>query len=513
MHTLLAAIPLLIILMLMLGLRWSGAKAGAAGLVSAMIIAGLWFGAGPSVLFWAQVHGFFRAAYVLYIIWGALLFFRVTEVGGTLKAMSTLLQQLAPGRILQVLLLAWGLASFLQSVGGFGVPVAIVAPILVAMGFAPLDAVVIPSIGLTWAVAFGSVGAPYEALISTTGAATTAVAPWVAASMVLVCIMSGISVLWKAAGNRLPLREFGPLLTMAAAMSLVQYLIAQIGLEHIAAMLGALAGLIVGAIWALLRRRQLEAAEVLPISREQLRLSMLPYLLLVLIILAVSFVPFLDYHLNRVVLSVQVPSLTLQDGTLIPASRTRGISLFGHPGAQLIYITVLTLIWSRHRNGLPPGSGAKIRQGVLRSGSQSTLGILTMMAMATTMQMSGMVTQLSTAMAAFAGGAFPLMSGFIGALGAFMTGSNTNSNVMLGAFQLEVAQALRLHVPLILALHNAGAGVGSVFAPAKIIVGCSTVGLSGGEGEALRSTASIGLIIIAVLAVVGWILAGVLSGV
>jgi lactate permease len=512
MNTLLAAIPLLVILILMLGFRWGGSKAGAAGLVSAMLIAGFWFGAGPSVLFWAQVHGFFRAAYVLYIIWGALLFFRVTEADGTLNAMSIMLQQLAPNRILQVLLLAWGFASFLQSAGGFGVPVAVIAPILVTMGFPALDAVVMTSIGLTWAVAFGSLGAPFEALISASGIDRTVLAPWVAASMVLVCVLSGISVLWKASGNRLPRRELAPLLSMAAAMSVVQYVTVQIGIEHIAALLGALAGLIVGAIWATLRRRGMETVDTVPIKPQQAVVQMLPYLLLITIILAVSFIPFLDRHLNRFVLSVPVPELRLGNGVLIPAERTKPISIFGHPGAQLLYISILTLLWARRRHALPPGSGAKIRRGVIRSGANSTFGILTMMAMATTMQMSGMVSVLSASMAAFAGGAFPLISGFIGALGAFMTGSNTNSNVLFGAFQLQVAQTLGLHVPLILALHNAGAGIGSVFGPAKIIVGCSTVGLSGREGDALRSTASYGLVFITILAVIGWLLATSLPG-
>ena len=86
-----------------------------------------------------------------------------------------------------------------------------------------------------------------------------------------------------------------------------------------------------------------------------------------------------------------------------------------------------------------------------------------------------------------------------------MTGSNTNSNVIFGAFQQEVALSLNLHVPLILAIHNAGAAVGSVFAPAKIIVGCSTVGLGGQESDALRSTTRYGLIIILILALVGYL--------
>ncbi len=502
----LAAVPLIVVLTLMVGFRWSGSKAGAAGWISALVIALLRFGIGPEALLWAQVQGFFRAAYVLYVIWGALFFFRVTEADGTLRSMSVILRQLAPGRILQLLLLAWGFTSFLQGVGGFGVPVAVVAPILVTMGFPALDAVVMASLGHSWAVSFGSLGASYEALVTATGIDGAVIAPWMAIVLGLVCFIVGFIVLWIAAGKKLPRREIIPMLSMATAMALVQYLSVQIGIENIAAMLGSLAGILVGAVWASVRRRQSDESQIPSLSAQQMLLRMLPYLLLIAVILAVNFVPFLNTLLNRWVVAIRVPALTLQDGTQIAASRTKGISVFGHPGAQLVFTALIALLLARRRNSLPAGSGEKIRRGVLKSGTKSTLGILAMMAMATTMQASGMVSELATAMAALAGQFFPVMSPWIGALGAFMTGSNTNSNVLLGAFQLQVAQALGLQVPLILALHNAGAAAGSIFAPAKIIVGCSTVGLSGGESEALRSTTRYGVIVIAILAVVGLVI-------
>jgi lactate permease len=503
---LLAAIPLIVILVLMLGFRWGGSKAGIAGWLSALLIAALRFGAGPQALMWAQVRGIFRAVYVLYIIWGALIFFRVTEADGTLDAMSALFQKLAPGRTLQVLLLAWGFASFLQGVGGFGVPVAVVAPILVSMGFAPLNAVVMPSLGHGWAISFGSLGASYEALTTATGLSGAVLAPAMALFLGVVCFLVGLAVL-RLGGTRSDLlRGLLPYLSMATAMSVAQYLAVRAGIANIAAMLGALAGLVVGGIWALHRRRQTEQ-DAEPMDLKGAFVQMLPYVLLIVIIFAVNFIPFLADNLNRLVLRVSVPSLTLRTGTQIPAGETKGVSLFGHPGAQLIYASVLAILLARLRHSLPPGSGATIRRGVLRSGLKSTLGILAMMAMATTMQISGMVSVLSAAMAGAAGRLFPLISPFIGALGAFMTGSNTNSNVLLGAFQLEVAQTLGLHVPLILALHNAGAAIGSVFAPAKIIVGCSTVGLSNGESEALWRTTRYGLVVLVILALLGFFIA------
>jgi len=503
MDMVLAAVPLIVVLTLMVGFRWSGSKAGAAGWISALIIALVRFGVGPEALFWAQVQGFFRAVHVLYIIWGALFFFRVTEADGTLRSMSEMLRQLAPGRILQLLLLAWGFTSFLQGVGGFGVPVAVVAPILVTMGVPALEAVVMASLGHSWAVSFGSLGASYEALVTATGLDGAVIAPWMAIMLGLVCFMVGFIVLWIAADKKLPRREIVPMLSMATAMVLVQYLAVQIGIVNIAAMLGSLAGIIVAAWWATIRRRQSDESQMAPMQARQMVLKMLPYLLLIAVIFAVNFVPSLNTLLNRWVVAVQVPALTLQNGTQITASRTKSISIFGHPGAQLVYAALIALLLAKKRKCLPAGSGEKIRKAVLKSGTKSTLGILAMMAMATTMQVGGMVSELATAMATLAGQFFPVISPWIGALGAFMTGSNTNSNVLLGAFQLQVAQTLGLQVPLILALHNAGAAAGSIFAPAKIIVGCSTVGLSGGESDALRSTTRYGVIVIAILAVVG----------
>ncbi len=359
------------------------------------------------------------------------------------------------------------------------------------------------SLGHSWAVSFGSLGASYEALVTATGLDGAVIAPWMAIMLGLVCFVVGFIVLWIAAGKKLPRREIAPMLSMATAMVLVQYLAVRVGIVNIAAMLGSLAGIIVGAWWASIRRRQSDGSQTAPMQARQMVLKMLPYLLLIAVIFAVNFVPSLKTLLNRWVVAVQVPALTLRDGTQIAASRTKSISIFGHPGAQLVYAALIALLLAKKRKSLPAGSGEKIRKGVLRSGTKSTLGILAMMAMATTMQVGGMVSELATAMAALAGQFFPVISPWIGALGAFMTGSNTNSNVLLGAFQLQVAQTLGLQVPLILALHNAGAAAGSIFAPAKIIVGCSTVGLSGGESDALRNTTRYGVIVITIVAVVG----------
>jgi lactate permease len=84
------------------------------------------------------------------------------------------------------------------------------------------------------------------------------------------------------------------------------------------------------------------------------------------------------------------------------------------------------------------------------------------------------------------GRAFPLVAPWIGAIGAFMTGSNTNSNVVFGLLQLRTAELLRYSIPVILAGQTAGAALASVMAPTKVVVGASTAGMAGREGEIMR---------------------------
>jgi lactate permease len=109
-----------------------------------------------------------------------------------------------------------------------------------------------------------------------------------------------------------------------------------------------------------------------------------------------------------------------------------------------------------------------------------------MVAMAVIMEHAGMTDSLARGLAEGVGYIFPFVAPWIGALGAFMTGSNTNSNVVFGALQLRTAQLLGFSAALILAGQTAGAGLASVIAPTKIVVGASTAGMAGREGEVMR---------------------------
>jgi lactate permease len=126
--------------------------------------------------------------------------------------------------------------------------------------------------------------------------------------------------------------------------------------------------------------------------------------------------------------------------------------------------------------------------------------------MAVIMQHAGMTETLARGLAEGVGTLFPLVSPWIGALGAFMTGSNTNSNVVFSTLQMRTAELLGYSVAIILAAQTAGAALGSVIAPTKVVVGASTGGMEGREGEVMRKMlgyTGILVLLISLLAIVG----------
>ena len=228
--------------------------------------------------------------------------------------------------------------------------------------------------------------------------------------------------------------------------------------------------------------------------------ALVPYTLLVAIVLAAQLVPPVRDFLGQIVVRVPFPELTTARGWVTPAGEGRSINVFGHAGALLTYASLITYGLFRWQGRYTPGTVRRMARTVVRRAARSSLGIAAMVGMAVTMEHAGMTHLLADGVARLAGPAFPLVAPFIGALGAFMTGSNTNSNVVFGGLQQQVATLIGVSPLIILAAQTAGGAVGSLFAPAKVIVGCSTVGLGGGEGPVLRTAMQYGLAIVAGLA-------------
>jgi lactate permease len=180
----------------------------------------------------------------------------------------------------------------------------------------------------------------------------------------------------------------------------------------------------------------------------------------------------------------------------------------------LAYAALLAyVLYEWKGSALRRGSLRRIANDTAKTMVPVTLGILAMVGMAAVMEQAGMIQALAEALAGAAGSSFALVSPWIGALGAFVTGSNTSSNLMFGALQADTAGLLGLHVPLVLALQNVGGALGSVVSPTKVIVAVSTLGLMGQEGRVMRPLARTlaVLLLLTMLAVGLGLLLGVLQ--
>ena len=502
---LLASSPVIAVLILMLGFNWKASRAGLLGWVVALIVAALWFGAGGDVLAYAQLKGLLLALDVLYIIWMALLLFNVADRAGAVSVIAERLPGLTGDRLIQGLLLGWVFSSFLQGVGGFGVPIAVVAPLLVGLGFDAVSAVVMASIGHAWAVTFGSLASSFQALMASSGLTGPELASPAALLLGIAGLGCGIIVARVAGGWRGVLRGLPALIIIAAAMSVTQYFLAVNRLWTLGATGAGLAGLMVGvAVTRLPIYRNGEDSNAANPSGSQrsLGLALAAYGLLIVLAFALNIVPALNNLFNRVVINFDFPELVTRFGWTTAAGPGRSISVFGHGGAMLLYTSLLAFIVYRQAGYYADeeSPARTIISHTARNATSSSLGILAMVAMAVTMAHAGMTDLLAQGISSGVNAnLYPLVAPWIGMLGAFMTGSNTNSNVVFTALQQQTAILLELPVPVILAAQTAGGALGSVLAPAKVIVGCSTVGLSGQEGRVMRASLPYGLLLVALI--------------
>ncbi len=521
-YWLLALSPIIAVLILMIGFRWGGSKAGPVGWLTAIVVSLAFFGATPELLVYSQLKGLLLTVYVLYIIWMALVLYNVVNEAGAIVVIGRAISRLTGDRVMQLLLLSWVFSAFLQGVAGFGVPIAVVAPLLIGMGFEPVTAVVATAIGHSWSVTFGDIASSFQALIAATGLGGQALAPWSALFLGLACFGCGLAAAHAHSGVKGLRHGLPAILIIGALMSGAQYLLATNGLWNLAGFVAGLVGLLAGAGVARLPLYRAPPRSPPKLGgkfcsasatstaagdggRLGLPLALAPYLLLVVLVTAAELYSPLHQLLNRVVVTIRFPELRTAYGWVTEAGPGRTLSVFGHAGALLAYTSAIAYLLYRCAGRYRRDALRKIASNTLRSAVPSSIGIASLVGMALVMDHSGMTHLLAQGISRSVGAAFPLFSPLIGVLGAFMTGSNTNSNVIFAPLQKQAAELIGVSVFIILAAQTTGGSLGSMLAPAKVIVGCSTAGLAGREGEVLKKTLVPGLLIAACVGVVAWL--------
>ena len=507
MHTLLALAPVLLVLVLMTVVGWSAARAGLVTALATIVLAVLAFGFG-SVSSWTLAEGIagvlaeagFIALTVVGIIGPALGIHYLQRSTGAAARLRQALAALHPDPRLGAILVAWFFALFLEGAAGFGTPVALAAPFLVAAGMKPLAAVTSALVGHAAGVSFGAVGTPVLAqsgLVDYTAAelARAAVVYPLVVGVVLMAVM--ITVIGRDYGHFRGLWWWG-------ALALVTFLVPFgvlgwfVGPE-LPTLAGALLGVLVFGVVLVRHRRRITAGDTVvtthphpdahDVARAELSVlrAAAPYLVLVALVLV-----------TRLIEPVRALLRSVEITWTIAGDFSGSVQPLYHPAMLLTLSFIVGAALQR-------ASWRRVRVAFVTATVQLgpvVVALVAMITIARTMSASGMTEQLALA-AAGIGLAWPLLAPTVGAFGTFITGSATASNLLFTDLQASTARALGLPVLPLLGAQTFGAAVGNIIAPHNIVAAVATVGLTGQEGRVLRATVPSALIVI--------VLAGVLA--
>jgi lactate permease len=485
---LLAAAPIALLLGLVMWGRLSIAVNGLAVIGCAIVIAMAQFEAGSVVVGVGLAKGIWTGVWVLAVIWPALLLFQLVSKMGLLTV-GPALRTLLPRPVENILVLAWILPSFIQGVAGFGVPVAVAAPLLIQVGVSPVKAVAMPLVGSHWSVGFGSMGSSFYMGSLTAGLDPESTHQYAMTGSVLSginLVISGLIVCLMHGGLG-SLRQGAPfVLSLGPVMALAQALTvrAEPSIGALSAGAVGLAAVTCLALWRRWRRQPAPLQQAQPesldnsVTARQAWLLAMPYLLLTVAVLAVFLPPesrrWVKTHL---LVGFSFPETQTGLGQVNRAvDNYTAIPLLGHPGTYLLVSAAVSMgLWCALR-AWPRETLRDALSTWWRQALKSSTAVLLLASVATVMVDSGMVTSVAHGASQVTDGYYPLLASTIGVLGAFTTGSSTSSQALFAPLQYQVASKIGFPSSSMLALQLSGSNVGNVISPMGAVVGASAIG-------------------------------------
>lgn len=528
-QALLAVSPIVLAAVLLVGFRWPAKRAMPAVCIIAALIAWTAWGMAGMRIIASTIQGLFITFDLLFIIFGAILLLNTLKHSGAVTAIRTGFTRISGDRRVQVVIIAWLFGSFLEGAAGFGTPAAIASPLMVALGFPAMAAVMIGMMIQSTAVTFGAVGTPIligvrggldnpelAAKLSAAGlgidnylrliAAESAVMHGITGTLIplfMVVMMTrfyGRNRSWTEGLSILPFALFGGL------SFTIPYTLTGVFLgPEFPSLLGSLVGLAIVTFAArkgfLIPKDTWDFApseEWSPDWMGQIEIKLdrksgnimstwlawSPYVLAALF-LVITRLPQLP--VGNILKSVTVKWADVLGTGIIASSQPLYL-----PGTILIIVVCVT--YFLHRMGFGELRAAVSESSKILLGTGFVLIFTVPMVRiymnsgANSLELPSMPVAMAAWVADNVGGVWPLFAPSIGALGAFIAGSNTISNLMFSLFQHSVAERLMISGSLVVALQAVGAAAGNMIAIHNVVAASATVGLLGQEGVTLRKT-------------------------
>lgn len=485
MDVLLALLPILTLIVLMGVFKVPGDRSSLITLIVTIVIAVWYFGQPLQQTGLSFFYGALKALVpILLIILMAIYSYNVLLHTGKIEVLKAQFSSISSNKCIQVLLITWGFGGLLEGMAGFGTAVAIPAAILISLGFKPVFSALVSLIANSVPTAFGAVGVPVIVLAQETSLDVMKVAPAVVAQLAVTMILVPIVIAQLTVPGKKALPRNILIGTVIGAVSLaVQYLAARYIGPETPAILGSVAAIaVIILLGRILDRRTARnpGTNTTPSthrhSTKEILQAWAVYALIMLLILLTS------------------PLLPLKD-ILAPVAETSiGFNIGGETRTWSVQWLVqggLLLFIGSFAGGLLQGGKAG---GLLRLLWKSTvqlkktfITVICLVGFSSIMETSGMINTLAVALATATGALYPLFAPAIGAIGTFLTGSDTSANILFGKLQAGVAEHIGADPVWISASNTAGATGGKIISPQSIAIATSACGQQGQEGRILKA--------------------------
>ena len=534
---LVAAIPI-VVLFLMLGvLRKAAWMSAATALASALIVSLVVYGMPVNLALVSAIYGAaFGIFPIAWIVFASILLYRLAVDTGKFEIIKDSIAGLTVDRRLQAMFIAFSFGAFIEGAAGFGAPVAISGAMLAGLGFNPFYAAGICLLANTAPVAFGSIGIPVTTLAGLTGLPVLALSGMIGTlcAMISVVIPGYLIVVmagWKRAFEVLP-----AILACGLSFAGMQYYVSNYRGPELTDIMSSLTCIVVMVfvlkVWRPRNVMRLEGdkpATIAPPKHAlgELVMAWLPYLMLVLFVLVwgeprfkptinaigdmlvpdwLPIMPGTGLLAERLMvpglhnLIERVPPVVAQPS---PYNAPYELNWLSASGSACFLATIVTAACL----GVGPRRFVGIYKATFKQLAFPILTIACMLALAYVMNYSGMTSTLGLALAA-SGGAFPFFSAMLGWLGVFLTGSDTSANALFGNLQVVTANALNLN-PVLTASVNSAAGVmGKMISVQSIAVAVAATGMTrADESRLFRFTIKHSVFLMAVMGIISMLFA------
>lgn len=498
--SLVAALPIFVLLLLLGVFRKPAWMAGLSGLAAALVVAvtvyGMPFHLAAGAVGYGAAFGLFPIGWIVF--W-AIVLYRLTIETGKFEVIKDSIGSLTDDRRLQALLIAFAFGAFIEGAAGFGTPVAVAAAMLTGLGFSPFYAAAICLLANTAPVAFGSIGIPVVTLGAITGLDTNALSGAVGricapVSLIIPAYLIGVMGRLKGLRGVLP-----AVALCGASFAGVQYLVSNYLGPYLTDILSSLSALgvliLLFKVWKPSDEFVLEGevGDHPPPKKhpaDEVFHAWSPYFLLVIMVLlwgqdSVKAV------INKVTVTFGWPGLhnmvqRMQPLVAEPSPYPADYSLnwLSAAGSACMIACILSVLVLR----MTPAQAWKAVATTCKQLALPLLTIAAVLGLAFLMNYSGATVTLGLAFGA-TGVLFPYFSAMLGWLGVFLTGSDTSSNALFGNLQVVTAGKLGLDPVLMAAANSSGGVMGKMISLQSIAVAAAATGMkTSEEGRLFRFT-------------------------